>query len=54
MMQKKVAQIIAMQAMKLPALPTSPPPLSPALPTPTPQHPVILISMALAHLLSLQ
>ena len=58
---KKVTEIIAMQAMKLPALPTPlppllpallalPPPLLQALPTPSP---VILISMALAYLLSL-
>ena len=58
---KKVTEIITMQAMKLPALPTPrppllpallalPPPLLQALPTPSP---VILISMALAYLLSL-
>ena len=39
-----------MQAMKLPAPPTLPPPMPTALPTPPP---VILISMALAYLLSL-
>ena len=51
---KKVAEILAMQAMKLPALPTLPPHLPPALPTPPPpQYPVILISMALVYLLSL-
>ena len=51
---KKVAEILAMQAMKLPALPTPPPLLPPAQPTPLPpQYPVILISMALVYLLSL-
>ena len=51
---KKVAEILAMQAMKLPALPTPPPLLPPAQPTPLPpQDPVILISMALVYLLSL-
>ena len=50
---KKVAEILAIQAMKLPALPTPPPLLAPALPTPSLQYPVILISMALVYLLSL-
>ena len=52
-MQKLVAEILAMQAVRLPALPTPPPPLSPALPTPPPQDKVILISLALAYLPSL-
>ena len=47
---KKAAEILAMQAMKLPAPTTLPPPMPTALPTPPP---VILISMALAYLLFL-
>ena len=46
----KKAEILAMQAMKLPAPPTLPPPLPTALPTPPP---VILIFIALVYLLSL-
>ena len=48
--ERKVAEILAMQAMKLPALQTLPPPLPTALPTLTP---VIIISMAFVYLLSL-
>ena len=44
---KKVAEILPMQAMKVPALPTPPPPLPPALTTPPPQDQMILTSMAL-------
>ena len=40
MMQKKVVEILPMQAMKLPALPTPPTPLPPA----TPQDQMILMS----------
>ena len=54
MMQEKVAKMLAMQAMKLPARPTLPPPLPPALlAPPPPRDPVILASMALVYLLSL-
>ena len=53
MMQKKVAEILSMQAMKLPALPTPPPPLPPALSTPPPQDEMIIMSMALVYLRSL-
>ena len=64
MMQKKVLETLAMQAMKLqapsrlppplpPALPALPPSLPPALPAPPPQNPVILIAMAFVYLLSL-
>ena len=49
----KVAEVLAMQAMKLPDLQTPPPPLPPVLTTPPPQDPVILMSMALEYLLSL-
>ena len=49
---KKVAEILPMQAMKLPALATLPPPLPPVLATP-PQDQMILMSMALVYLLSL-
>ena len=52
-MNNKVGEILAMQAMKLPALPTLPPLLPTALPTSPPQDPVILISLALEYLLSL-
>ena len=52
-MQKKVAEILAMQAMKLPAPPALPPPLPPALPAPPPQDLVILMSIVLVYLLSL-
>ena len=48
MIQKRVAKILAMQAMKLPALPTPPP----ALTTPPRQDPVMLMYMALVYLLS--
>ena len=50
MMQKKVVEILAMQAMELLMPPTLPPPLPPALPT---LPPVILISMELVNLLYL-
>ena len=48
---KKAAKILAIEAMKLPVPPTLPPLLPTALPAPPP---VILISMALVYLLSLQ
>ena len=50
---KKVAEILPMQAMKPPALPTPPPPLPPVLTTPPPQDQMILMSMALVCLQSL-
>ena len=53
MMEQKAAEIVAMQAMKLPAPPTLSSPVPPALPAPPPQDPVILMSMALVYLLSL-
>ena len=54
MMQKKVAEILPMQAMKLPALAIPPPPLPSALTTPPPpQDQVILMFMALVYLLYL-
>ena len=53
MMQNKVAEILAMQVMKLPALLTLPQPLPAAPPAPPPKDPVILMSMALVYLLSL-
>ena len=53
MMQKKVVEILAMQAMKIPAPPTLPPPLPQALTAQPPQDPVILMPMTLVYLLSL-
>ena len=53
MMQKKVVEILAMQAMKIPAPPTLPPPLPQALTAQPPQDLVILMPMALVYLLSL-
>ena len=53
-MQKLVAEILAMQAMRLPALPTASPPLSPALPTPPPQDKVILLLLLFLYFTSVK
>ena len=49
MMQKKVAEILPIQVMKVPALPTLPPTTSPA----PPEDQIILMFIALVCLLSL-
>ena len=46
-MQKKVVDILPMQAIKLPALLTPPPPLPPPLTPPPPQDPVILYGVGI-------
>ena len=52
-MQKNVAEMLPIQAMKLPALLAMQPMKLPASPTPPPQDQMILMSMALVYLLSL-
>ena len=51
--EKKVAEILPIQAMKLPPPTPLPPFLPPALITPPPQDQMILMSMALVYLQSL-
>ena len=53
MQAMKLPALLAMQAIKLPALPTLSPPLPPAITALPPPYPVILMSMVLVYLLSL-